>query len=189
MRPSFASGSAQFQSTPSVWRATQIAANDAAKVAFQSTPSVWRATHRERRRHGPHDISIHALRVEGDGGPALRAQEPLYFNPRPPCGGRHPPPPAPSRALDFNPRPPCGGRHAQALGERIRGLNFNPRPPCGGRLSDFPPMPLEIVNFNPRPPCGGRLTRGGDSNGLLNFNPRPPCGGRRARSATAPTRA
>ena len=50
-------------------------------------------------------ISIHVPRVEDDIEPLTLAQ--LYFNPRPPCGGRH----VNARyARDFNPRPPCGGR-------------------------------------------------------------------------------
>ena len=60
----------------------------------------------------------------------------MYFNPRPPCGGR----PGAKRSrrwknTHFNPRPPCGGRHLRLTRPRERG-NFNPRPPCGGRLSE-----------------------------------------------------
>ena len=33
---------------------------------FQSTPSVWRATRLRRALHHGREISIHALRVEGD---------------------------------------------------------------------------------------------------------------------------
>ena len=34
----------EFQSTPSVWRATKEGGSVAEKEVFQSTPSVWRAT-------------------------------------------------------------------------------------------------------------------------------------------------
>ena len=37
-----------------------------AYLTFQSTPSVWRATQPRGLRGGPSEISIHALRVEGD---------------------------------------------------------------------------------------------------------------------------
>ena len=78
---------------------------------FQSTSSVWRTTSA---------VGFHAF-------------PPVYFNPRPPCGGRllrliHPElydefqstssvwrttsrqRCSPSFPMDFNPRPPCGGR-------------------------------------------------------------------------------
>ena len=56
------------------------------------------------------DISIHALRGEGDARRAL-------------CGNRD---------KNFNPRPPWGGRPAADMSDLIR-PNFNPRPPWGGR--------------------------------------------------------
>ena len=46
-------------------RRTSSAAN-AAKSLFLSTPSVWRATNDYIEDEMPTDISIHALRVEGD---------------------------------------------------------------------------------------------------------------------------
>ena len=81
-----------FQSTPSVWRATSAGRSCSdMQASFQSTPSVWRATPRDGTAAGQNEISIHALRVEGDyrhiaGGSYLR-----HFNPRPPCGGRRSP--------------------------------------------------------------------------------------------------
>ena len=57
-------------------------------------------------------ISIHALRGEGDLCLYDRRTQILYFNPRPPWGGR---PSYRSSAAPsdrhFNPRPPWGGRH------------------------------------------------------------------------------
>ena len=87
-----------------------------------------------RRAHGPRrGISIHVLRVEDDisGGQCVSYCD--YFNPRPPCGGRHCEDMVVCTALSisihvlrveddecerlcarpttyFNPRPPCGGR-------------------------------------------------------------------------------
>ena len=56
----------QFLSTPSGWRATgkEIKAEKAAE--FLSTPSGWRATTKYNTAPPEQDISIHALRVEGD---------------------------------------------------------------------------------------------------------------------------
>ena len=57
----------EFQSTPSVGRATRPASERAAEaVIFQSTPSVGRATTAARIAHCRCQISIHALRGEGD---------------------------------------------------------------------------------------------------------------------------
>ena len=57
-------------------------------IIFQSTPSVWRATDIVSRDMPSGAISIHALRVEGDARPTSRTWLDSYFNPRPPCGGR-----------------------------------------------------------------------------------------------------
>ena len=124
-----------FQSTPSVGRATRSTAHStnqsqhfnprppwggrhmvpislSKRVEFQSTPSVGRATSehpvdtRRRKdisihalrgegdtpvninRERPIIISIHALRGEGDGKNEAVAEQCRYFNPRPPWGGR-----------------------------------------------------------------------------------------------------
>ncbi len=57
-------------------------------TGFQSTPSARRATEHAVRRNGRKEISIHALREEGDHGPGHRRSLPPDFNPRPPRGGR-----------------------------------------------------------------------------------------------------
>ena len=56
----------EFQSTPSVWRATRPRKRLETQPRFQSTPSVWRATARPIMFMPHRIISIHALRVEGD---------------------------------------------------------------------------------------------------------------------------
>ena len=79
---------------------------------FLSTPSARRATsHRPGEPRGP-DISIPALREEGDT---------VRYSPL-------------SRATNFYPRPPRGGRHTSRRHRQHR-ANFYPRPPRGGRLS------------------------------------------------------
>ena len=64
----FNASSLEFQSTPSVGRATEqevFSVSDRTK--FQSTPSVGRATNGAPLFRGKNAISIHALRGEGDG--------------------------------------------------------------------------------------------------------------------------
>ena len=56
---------------------------------FQSTSSVWRETAKHEQMLDEWVISIHALRAEGDPQGHTRRIHHDYFNPRPPCGGRH----------------------------------------------------------------------------------------------------
>ena len=87
------------------------------ELVFQSTPSARRATEQENIDALGLQISIHALREEGDRS-RTEADKPFSnFNPRPPRGGR----PAVLHckkvdALYFNPRPPRGGRRNHELG-------------------------------------------------------------------------
>ena len=123
----------EFQSTPSVGRATIFAILSKSITKFQSTPSVGRATPPGRGR--------------------LIFWN--YFNPRPPWGGRHKCRVRVGSLHDFNPRPPWGGRREFVAFCRAYRY-FNPRPPWGGRLI-FGLKKLLLQNFNPRPPWGGRL--------------------------------
>ena len=123
---------------------------------FLSTPSARRATQPGFMLQEIRNISIHALRKEGDFRPAVRAMPRLYFYPRPPQGGRPPSPgPGINSARYFYPRPPQGGRlhfadmiathydisiHAlRKEGDAFRASSvismfyFYPRPPQGGR--------------------------------------------------------
>ena len=60
-------------------------------MKFLSTPSARRATAPARVAGRPFDISIHALREEGDSYEYARRHRVKYFYPRPPRGGRlHP---------------------------------------------------------------------------------------------------
>ena len=124
-----------FQSTPSVWRATlgiKVGSGDRKYDFNPRPPCGGRQLYNDGqprcrdisihalRVEGDHDfvrlrrcdiISIHALRAEGDSRACLDKFWKRYFNPRPPCGGR--PRSAayrPSIGYYFNPRPPCGGR-------------------------------------------------------------------------------
>ena len=83
------SHSTAFQSTPSVGRATSsIPAILSIAITFQSTPSVGRATLYKNGATNTRRISIHALRGEGDRTACANANPNVYFNPRPPWGGR-----------------------------------------------------------------------------------------------------
>ena len=82
-------GSAEkFLSTPSARRATPSRHGPPYQQGFLSTPSARRATygHAAAARHL--DISIHALREEGDRRLAGLPCPKKYFYPRPPRGGR-----------------------------------------------------------------------------------------------------
>ena len=55
---------------------------------FLSTPSGWRATSSRHATIRTRTISIHALRVEGDGADSGHQCGTVHFYPRPPGGGR-----------------------------------------------------------------------------------------------------
>ena len=57
-------------------------------AVFLSTPSARRATHGLQAGDVQVEISIHALREEGDHAPGLHCPGSRYFYPRPPRGGR-----------------------------------------------------------------------------------------------------
>ena len=77
-----------FLSTPSARRATGGVGAFVLANRFLSTPSARRATKDGRRNQEVYDISIHALREEGDKAISLFFIRPVYFYPRPPRGGR-----------------------------------------------------------------------------------------------------
>ena len=167
-----------FLSTPSVWRATFGSGLSLANLLFLSTPSVWRATIGGHLLHPAAEISIHALRVEGDERDmiglsvyhisihALRVEGDRcsrsgssaagYFYPRPPCGGRprSKPPISTSSAISI---------HALRVegDEMFEEWFFSSwvflSTPSVWRATE---LSTEEVHhdeyFYPRPPCGGR---------------------------------
>ena len=62
--------------------------NELLEEVFQSTSSVWRTTSGSCPCLASIKISIHVLRVEDDSPMIAGARPWVYFNPRPPCGGR-----------------------------------------------------------------------------------------------------
>ena len=103
------------------------------RFLFQSTPSARRATKNWQKYNLVLEISIHALREEGD-----RVSFCFFCN-----------------CFIFQSTP--SARRATRWCHRClpRLSDFNPRPPRGGRLPLPPPLP-PLTNFNPRPPRGGR---------------------------------
>ena len=124
---------------------------------FLSTPSARRATVRQSRLSGSHQISIHALREEGDKDTEGQKQQMNIFLSTPSARRATGREQTPRREHDnFYPRPPRGGRpklqtytmicwkiSIHALREEgdpksFRGWGWNrydfyPRPPRGGR--------------------------------------------------------
>ena len=123
----------KFLSTPSGWRATKCRpkTGSSLKYFYPRPPGggrLWQdpVTHKltnfyprppggGRRGHGFHvyyllEISIHALRVEGDDGRRGIPYAAGNFYPRPPGGGRQQHFFLLVRLVDFYPRPPGGGR-------------------------------------------------------------------------------
>ena len=221
----------RFQSTPPVRGATFLTRHTSQEQKFQSTPPVRGATgDHPRRRSRRHRISIHAPRAGGDGWSCTVDAE-IYISIHAPRAGGDLTARAPTSLIPyFNPRPPCGGRHAGAKGEQgptgisihapraggdkvaqaIGGVDylFQSTPPVRGATNDpdhapnlwvfqsTPPVrgatsvmledSANTDDFNPRPPCGGRLKPGYAQVNLEHFNPRPPCGGRPRKHRTPP---
>ena len=86
-RPTPTSTTHFYPRPPRGGRLDDVSVEDAAQI-FLSTPSARRATGLGDKWFQDHQISIHALREEGDHSPASSAPMALYFYPRPPRGGR-----------------------------------------------------------------------------------------------------
>ena len=190
----------KFLSTPSARRATLADKGCTVTSEFLSTPSARRATRRPELWPQPGQISIHALREEGDTGASLAPATSPNFYPRPPRGGRlHAYDHAPT-TFEFLSTPSARRAtsnrtstlryyrisiHAlREEGDRRRLLpgcwpwNFYPRPPRGGRLSGaHSEGGREVFLSTPSARratsqiCSARIM-------MFYFYPRPPRGGR-----------
>ena len=136
------------------WRSSE-----SGSTSFLSTPSARRATRARSCACRCDTISIHALREEGDRGPAAAADGHLHFYPRPPRGGRPAAAPLLMASVRFLSTP--SARRATAnIGEQailnkisIHALREEGDPSISSdRHSRF--------NFYPRPPRGGRPFQG-----------------------------
>ena len=124
---------------------------------FLSTPSGWRATVACVERAHNVEISIHALRVEGDSV-NVTSQVTLFTFLSTPSGWRatlcsYSPCQFNS---DFYPRPPGGGRPNKANGNG-EAKYFYPRPPGGGRRRERLVTPDNFKEFLSTP-SGWRAT-------------------------------
>ena len=124
-------------------------------IQFLSTPSARRATEHADHRELHGDISIHALREEGDSLPhstgcgytisihALREEGDTMFASSMPS------------ILNFYPRPPRGGRPARGESQgREHYISIHALREEGDRQE--PGADGKDENFYPRPPRGGR---------------------------------
>ena len=170
---------------------------------FLSTPSARRATKALKDYTMGFDISIHALREEGDTKTVSRNVTALRFLSTPSARRATNFVSSPLLTfVDFYPRPPRGGRpHDVAfVGECIL-ISIHALREEGDPAR--PDLQIQDNNFYPRPPRGGRqkelyltgtstdisihaLREEGDGSvsslltSRLNFYPRPPRGGRRS---------
>ena len=152
------SGGEKFLSTPSVRRATYDAHHvGGAVVVFLSTPSARRATAPRPPARTGWEISIHALREEGDSWKNYVMLPLIYFYPRPPRGGRPLTPSWRWPGTSFL-STPSARRATHVWLELARDrLYFYPRPPRGGRPVHPTDAGAKLIDFYPRPPRGGRL--------------------------------
>ena len=106
-----------------------------------------------------HNISIHALREEGDMPVTTSCWKRAYFYPRPPRGGR-----LSAKICDFAilqyfyPRPPRGGRQgSNTVTINVTAISIHALREEGD--SSGSSGPTSSSDFYPRPPRGGRLFR------------------------------
>ena len=100
---------------------------------FQSTSPVWRTTADYCMACSSRTISIHVPRVEDDDSRAGICYQVLYFNPRPPCGGRPLCMILWQNSILFQSTSPVWRTTKTAINSPSPPHYFNPRPPCGGR--------------------------------------------------------
>ena len=103
------------------------------RLNFYPRPPRGGRLKEERLRAGLSQISIHALREEGDQTPHSTTSAGSYFYPRPPRGGRHLITYAGKSLGEFLSTP--SARRATSTVARMLAIggNFYPRPPRGGR--------------------------------------------------------
>ena len=124
--------SSGFLSTPSARRATAKHSKYKNTTKFLSTPSARRATDQAVCFAQTLEISIHALREEGDHSKPIQDRQDRNFYPRPPRGGRHTGRYKLTPTKQFLSTP--SARRATEWAKNLGILkDFYPRPPRGGR--------------------------------------------------------
>ena len=146
----------EFLSTPSARRATLqcLVTWSSHRYFYPRPPRGGRRSHSSRAPLKP-EISIHALREEGDRSRPGMGRVGQHFYPRPPRGGRPRCAAAHLCDVDFYPRPPRGGRpvhHGQRSGRQEISIHAlreeGDAPVCRHTIA--------VLDFYPRPPRGGR---------------------------------
>ena len=126
--------STTFQSTPSVWRETTDCEQCSFLPEFQSTPSVWRETTLVGIVCFTTSISIHSLRVEGDGLSVEQVKQlPISIHSLRVEGDEQLDSDLISAAFISIHSLRVEGDSMSMVSVPKR-LDFNPLPPCGGRL-------------------------------------------------------
>ena len=152
----YAGNTVIFLSTPSARRATQQAGHSRRQMEISIHALREEGDYELEHPGRPQAISIHALREEGDTRQAGLMQKATYFYPRPPRGGRR----YAVRCVKSEQKflsTPSARRATRSRPLRSRfPCYFYPRPPRGGRRSTSS-YRVPGRDFYPRPPRGGRL--------------------------------
>ena len=155
-----------------------VKGGEAGTALFLSTPSARRATSAARDMGDSMEISIHALREEGDRHLCTHPKPSGYFYPRPPRGGRRQTEHYDQMDRIFLSTPSArratlpAGRTGRPGGISIHALREEGDISCRMRRS-------VLSYFYPRPPRGGRPVPSSETTSVEDFYPRPPRGGRR----------
>ena len=169
------------------------------QTVFQSTSPVRGTTADHVAVNLDLVISIHVPRAGDDPLGSMSGTRPGYFNPRPPCGGRHvinldgaavvlfqstSPVRGTTGRDDANQGGACISIHVPRAGDDlavesvVNRFAISIHVPRAGDDPSASGGANCLHNFNPRPPCGGRRQKSCLLRSGQNFNPRPPCGGR-----------
>ena len=133
-----------------------IGRRDQVANQFLSTPSARRATLADTvSTYGAFEISIHALREEGDLATLSFQMTTFYFYPRPPRGGRPRLLVAIQYLLTFL-STPSARRATRYKGGTLTIKIFLSTPSARRATFRSATWPFLLSNFYPRPPRGGR---------------------------------
>ena len=192
----------QFLSTPSARRATARPASGGSVFPhFYPRPPRGGRPPASERGHGRGEISIHALREEGDLHRRFKKMPKIFQFLSTPSARRATEGQIQADTTDtFLSTPSARRATAAGTAGRWPRRHFYPRPPRGGRRAEQEAEPVhrqisihalreegdqhnttthnDTLHFYPRPPRGGRHNGFGSNNYYLNFYPRPPRGGR-----------
>ena len=135
-------------------RATEQKSKEAIKTNISIHALRGEGDKRSRPRSKRPTISIHALRGEGDLKGLLLRQAVRDFNPRPPWGGRLVAAPSFPLTLSFQSTPSVGRATFFHPCWSQRSFYFNPRPPWGGRLAPYLELLIVSTEFQSTPSVG-----------------------------------